>query len=449
MHYVTAGPSQYVVVTGLGVEDLRIVRKGWVWPFQKTVMLDVAPLNFTLDLQAMSNEKLEFNLPAVFTIGPKDDISSLNKYARLLGGKKDNKHVEATVKGIIEGETRVIAAGMTMEEIFKESKFFKEQVIKHVQTELEQFGMVIYNANVKQLQDSPGSEYFSYLRQKVHEGACNQAKIDVATAKMRGDIGERERHGETKQEIARIDAATAVAETERKQQKAMAEAELAKRTAELDQQIQIAQIQAKRAAEMEDAVLKKELELKRAAMETERLRADELSKAKVKYESSVQAADSKLYTAQRDADAKFYAQQREAEAAFFFKQKEAEAALYNKQKEAEGLKTFMEARAEGLKKVKEALGGDDATLMQYLMLENGLYQDLAKANAEAIKGLNPKINVWNTGASGEGDVTAPIRNIFQSLPPLLTTIQDQTGITPPSWLANMPQVSKAASQPVV
>lgn len=74
---------------------------------------------------------------------------------------------------------------------------------------------------------------------------------------MRGDIGERERHGETKQEIARIDAATAVAETERKQQKAMAEAELAKRTAELDQQIQIAQIQAKRAAEMEDAVLKK------------------------------------------------------------------------------------------------------------------------------------------------------------------------------------------------
>ena len=62
----------------------------------------------------MSNEKLEFNLPAVFTIGPKDDVVSLNKYARLLGGKKDNTHVEATVKGIIEGETRVIAAGMTM-----------------------------------------------------------------------------------------------------------------------------------------------------------------------------------------------------------------------------------------------------------------------------------------------------------------------------------------------
>ena len=39
--------------------------------------------------------------------------------------------------------------------------------------------------------------------------------------------------------------------------KAKAEAELAKQSAELDQQIQIAQIQAKRAAEMEDAVLQR------------------------------------------------------------------------------------------------------------------------------------------------------------------------------------------------
>ena len=32
--------------------------------------------------------------------------------------------------------------------------------------------------------------------------------------------------------------------------------------------------------------------------------------------------------------------------------------------------------------------------MQYLMLEKGLYVDLAKANGEAIRGLGPKITVW-------------------------------------------------------
>jgi len=79
--------------------------------------------------------------------------------------------------------------------------------------------------------------------------------------------------------------------------------------------------------------------------------------------------------------------------------------------------------------------------MQYLMLTHGTYERLADANASAIKGLQPKINVWNTGSAGgdaAADPTAPIRNLFQSLPPLLSTIHDQTGMQPPSWLAQMP-----------
>src|SRR5205823_11610652 len=107
----------------------------------------------------MSAEKLEFNLPAVFTIGPKNEKASLDRYARLLAAKshKGSEHVHDLVRGIIEGETRVIAAGLTMEEIFKERKGFKEHVIKNVQAELDQFGLFIYNANVKQLQDTQGS----------------------------------------------------------------------------------------------------------------------------------------------------------------------------------------------------------------------------------------------------------------------------------------------------
>ena len=80
--------------------------------------------------------------------------------------------------------------------------------------------------------------------------------------------------------------------------------------------------------------------------------------------------------------------------------------------------------------------------MRYLMIQDGTYEKLAKANAQAINGLQPKISIWNTGAQGEGsvaDASAPIRNLFQSLPPLLSTINDQTGIQPPSWLMQMPQ----------
>lgn len=71
--------------------------------------------------QAMSAEKLPFLLPAVFTIGPRiDDPESLFKYAKLISPyDKLSNHVNELVQGIIEGETRVLAASMTMEQIFK------------------------------------------------------------------------------------------------------------------------------------------------------------------------------------------------------------------------------------------------------------------------------------------------------------------------------------------
>ncbi len=75
-----------------------------------------------------------------------------------------------------------------------------------------------------------------------------------------------------------------------------------------------------------------------------------------------------------------------------------------------------------------------------MMIEKGTYVELAKANAEAIRGLQPKISVWNTGAQAGSD-GAPgnqtsvdtMRNIYQMLPPLMTTINEQTGITLPEW----------------
>ncbi|PQQ11988.1 flotillin-like protein 4 [Prunus yedoensis var. nudiflora] len=46
-----------------------------------------------------------------------------------------------------------------MEEVFKGTKEFKQEVFEKVQLELNQFGLLIYNANVKQLVDVPGHEY--------------------------------------------------------------------------------------------------------------------------------------------------------------------------------------------------------------------------------------------------------------------------------------------------
>jgi hypothetical protein len=100
-----------------------------------------------MNLQAMTREKLQFLLPVVFTVGPDvnqrggnavlvdrthhdadvrqehvpivDRGDALMKYAMLLADGQNNKnvatrgqHIENIVKGIIEGETRVLVSSM-------------------------------------------------------------------------------------------------------------------------------------------------------------------------------------------------------------------------------------------------------------------------------------------------------------------------------------------------
>ncbi|KAF7115365.1 hypothetical protein CNMCM5793_002181 [Aspergillus hiratsukae] len=449
MRYAISQPSEYLVLTGAGIDDIRICKKAIVMPWQRCARISVAPFDFSLNLQAMTTEKLQFSLPAVFTIGPDNEAEALKKYALLLSGSNSEadlakakdltnptrrNHVQDIVKGIIEGETRVIVSSMTMEEIFKERQVFKTKVIRNVQSELEQFGLKIYNANVKELQDTPGSEYFAFLSRKAHEGALNQAKIDVAEARMRGEIGEAEKKGRAKQEISKIDADTAVLETKRKAEKAKADSELMNRQTELDNSVRLAKIAAQRQAEARDAELQKQVESKRAETELERLRAVEVTKSKVARESAQENADAAFYTEQKAADAQLYRQKMEADATYYRQSKEADAAFYQQKREAEGILEM--AKAYGA--LVEVLGGPQAFL-QYRMLETGTYEKLAQANGLAIQGLQPKITTWNTGnASSSNDSMGPIREIMQNLPPLFSTIHEQTGISPPTWLAQMP-----------
>ncbi|KAI9927397.1 hypothetical protein ASPWEDRAFT_175044 [Aspergillus wentii DTO 134E9] len=450
MRYAIARANEYLVLTGAGIEDLRICKKAVVFPFQRCSRISVSPFDFSLSLQAMTIEKLQFSLPAVFTIGPDNNQEALRKYALLLSGNTEGSdfsklkdvinparknHVQDIVKGIIEGETRVIVSSMSMEEIFKERQIFKAKVIDNVQNELQQFGLRIYNANVKELQDTPGSEYFAFLSRKAHEGALNQAKIDVAEARMRGEIGEAEKKGRTKQEISKIDADTAVLETKRKAEKAKADSELTNRQTELDMGVQLSRISAQRQAEMKDAELQKEVETTRAETELERLRANDVTKSKVARESAQEDADAAYYTAQKGADAQLYKKKMEADALHYRQSKEADASFYQQKRQAEG--TLEMAKAYGA--LVDVLGGPQAFL-QFKMMETGTYERLAEANGAAINGLQPKITTWNTGnSSGSGDSVGPLRDIMQNLPPLLSTIHEQTGITPPSWLAQMPE----------
>ena len=500
MSYRVAAPDEYLAITGMGIKSVRITKATWVLPFQRCMRFSVQPHDYAMNLQAMTKEKLQFLLPVVFTIGPdvnqrganakgkavetggvvsgsgehdasdggshsygdeharEDRGDALMKYAMLLadsgnkGGSKggaagssQQTFLENIVKGIIEGETRVLVSSMTMEEIFQEREVFKRRIFRNIRGELAQFGLKIYNSNVKELKDAPNSSYFESLSRKAHEGATNQARIDVAEAQLRGNVGEAQRKGEEQREIAKINADTAVQKVDRDIERAQAEANLATRKTILNRDVEISRIEATRATEAKDEDLKQDVQKKKAAAELERLRATDVVKAAVTREVKQQAADAHAYevTTQARADldrnqqatnAAAYDTKTAADAQSYAVIKNADAQLQAQLKQAEG----MAAMAGAYAKMSQAFGGPQG-LLTYLMIEKGTFVELAKANATAVQGLQPKISVWNTGPSAgegsgnQGSGVDAMRNVYQMLPPLMTTIQDQTGITLPSW----------------
>lgn len=153
-----------------------------------------------------------------------------------------------------------------------------------------------------------------------------------------------------------------------------------------------------------------------------------------------------FYSENKAADAHAYAVKIEAEARYLAAAKDAEALLFKQQKEAAGISAMAGAYSD----LSQAFGGP-AGLIQYLMIEKGVFTDLAKANAEVVRGLNPKMTIWNTGAqagSEQGGAEGgsmggieSIRNMYQMLPPLMSTINEQTGMVLPEW-----QFGKLAGQ---
>ena len=97
-----------------------------------------------------------------------------------------------------------------------------------------------------------------------------------------------------------------------------------------------------------------------------------------------------------EAEGKAAAVKIEAEAALFARMKEAEGLLFLKQKEAEGIEVLYNAQAKGLGKLKEMFGNDNESLLKYIMIRENQLTKLAEINSNAIKGLNPKITIWNT-----------------------------------------------------
>jgi len=154
-------------------------------------------------------------------------------------------------------------------------------------------------------------------------------------------------------------------------------------------------------------------------------------------------ADATLYNNKNEAEAK----KALADANFYSRKQAADAELYGKQKEAEGIAVMAQAQGLYLSTLLKALNGNYSALRDYMMINNGIFQEMAKINAEAIKGLQPKLSIWSgmNGANASnngGGLLKDVAEVYSMIPPIVKTVNEQTGMLPPAWLGTLADESQ-------
>jgi flotillin len=403
---VISSPSQFVVKTGLGISDLAISRTAVQWPFQKAALMSVAPRTVFVQVDSMSRGRIPFKLPIVLTIAPKfDDQASLVRFARLMHEKGD-EGLEKTVSGIVQGESRMLTANLELDQLFQDREKFRDLVVNKVQEVINPLGIHIYNCNISELADlDDENRFFREQKQRALEAVTQQVRVSTAESIAQGDIGEAEQKAASRKGTITHTTHATLFENDRKREIAESKKSLDVATAQFDRDVNVARIEAEAMARKREWQLQREVEHERTAQQTERHRANEFSKVNVEAEIAIRRAEA-------DATAT---------------RLRAEADLFAKQQEAAGILAQRAAEAEGLQRLVNAAGSVQG-LESYLLINNNVITDIARQQAEAVRGLRPQISVWSTGEPKADLMSNVMKDVVTSAMPLFGGIKEQTGI---------------------
>jgi flotillin len=377
-------------------------------------------------------------MPTVFTVGPMDNLDTLKSYSKLLQSSSP-EDLKAKIIGIIQGETRVACGKIKLDDLFNNRETFKKELVDNVDEELKQFGLKVYNANIEELRDMEGNEYFVFLRKRALEGAVNNAKVAVAEQNKIGNVGEKEHLTETRQKLAEFEKQAKLTENERDREILQSNTDLSVASADLTKKKAIAEAEGKASADIRTLELQKEVEVIRNKQEIERLRASEFSVASVAAEIAIKKsegianalkleAEGKASALTTEARAKAEATKLQAEADAEAMKLKAQAYYIEKSNEAKGILELRQAEASGLQKLIESAGGVGG-LVDYLIIKDGLLHQIAKEQSSAVQGMKPNITVWNTnGTGGSSDLSKTFADLVKTGVPLLENVKNVSGL---------------------
>ena len=396
-NYHITNPDEKLVRTGYFIdkdkdgEEIEISNSALCLPFQRVHVVDCKPKTYNFHLHNMSKGKVEFELPISVTFAPiHTDEKLLKTYCRMMLDQSEEERQDQ-VQDILQGETRVLTANLTIEEMFSSRKKFHDDVIVHCQEDLKQFGLYIVNMNIEEMEDyDENNKYFIYRKQRAIEMANNEAREDVAKATKHGDIAVSNQRTETRIAKAENEKTASVEESKNQIEILKAQADMSRQEADTTQITEVANMRAKQEVLIKEQELQKEIEEKRFEQNIAREKATQLAPAMAHAEAQ-----------ERNADASYYA----------------------KLKEAEGIQKIMEAQASGVEQLLSSCQGNPDLAKFYLGNEAKLWHEVAVQSANAVKDMKPNITQWHTGTNNEGSSSNMLVDMVQGVIPLYSEVK--------------------------
>ncbi len=409
---------------------------------QSYAYLNLEPMTIDIELQsALSKKNIRVNVPSTFTIGISTNPDIMNNAAeRLLG--LNEKEIATQARDIILGQTRLVIATLSIEEINQDREKFLDLVNKNVSTEVNKIGLELINVNIRDITDESG--YIEALGQKAASEAINKAKVEVAEADKAGSIGH-----------ATANRAMTVQVANQKAQSVTGE-----KTAERDQRVAVATLEAEGVAgENESRALIADSEATLAERRATAKRRGDVALAAAARDVLVAEKEQELARLEKELIAKETIERKrveidadaEAEKLRRIARGEADAMLARYLAEAEGIQKVLEAKASGYENLLRVCGDRKDLAPSLLIIEK--LPELVAEQVKAIQNLKiDKITVWDSGNGQAGDTSGAtagfLKGLIASLPPI-HELARQAGIDLPEVLGKVARDETRGTPPKV
>lgn len=414
-----------MVITGLKKRVLS-GKGGFMVPFLETsCTISLENISMTTDVnEAPSKQGIFVNIVGTAIVKVNNETNSILKAVEQFcsGGAKNTVSViSSMVEQILEGKLRGIISTLTVEQINEDRAAFEQRIEDDIREELHSMGLLLISYSILRI-----STQGAYLENRaIPQIASAKADADIATAERKRDTEIRTANAVREGEKAKLLAETEIAESQRdklikvesyraEQDKAKADADVAYKLKEIENESLVAEQQAA-------------LAKKNALVVEERLVAEVKKPADAKkYETEVNAEAEKIRSikqAEAQAEAIKIKAIAEADALKIAAIADAEAIKARGMAEAEAIKAKGIAEAESKDRLAEAMAKyGEAAIVELVV---GRLPEIMTAVAKPMEQVDKITIIDNGGRQGASKLTKLVADITTNG---FQTVKDLTGL---------------------